>query len=214
MSKKLNLCLVQVRCVDETGGSWAEKFGDDEIYLGGFGIDSANNTNKINPFSVRSDFDDNETHRYNPPKVFASFDLGGNFTSPRSFAAGFLMIEKDSGDMTKLINNLYTAVVDEIRKRRQQEEARIANLPRAGGVALRTIPLGMIWSVVKPIVYAYVVNKLVGWFGDEVFPLQDVTTTITGPDHTWNGKNTSPVSMVEFRGHGGHYQLSYIWEIK
>lgn len=35
MSTQLNLRIHQVKCVDETGGRWAEKFGNDEIYLGG-----------------------------------------------------------------------------------------------------------------------------------------------------------------------------------
>lgn len=215
MSTKLNLRIHSVKCVDETGGYWAEKFGDDEIYLGGFTVNTSNQTTKLNPVSIYGGFDDNEIQKYNPPKVFASFNLGPAFAKPKNYAVGFLLIEKDSGDMNGAVQRIYDILKQEIKKRLEAEQQRIEELsaPGAGTAVAAAIPIGLIWSVVQPYVYSYVKDKIVGWFGDEIFPLQDVQTTILSSNHTWHGKKTSPIAMVEFRGHGGQYQLFYDWEL-
>ena len=210
MSTLLNLRIHSVKCVDETGGWIAEKFGDDEIYLGGFSIDANAAAKKIDPFSVNSGFDDGEVQKYNPPRVFATFQLGAHLTKPANFSAGFLLIEKDAGGMLNAIKKLYDKLVAEIAKKKN-EAAGHAN---GTGVAIAPIAVGLIWSYIKPVIYEYVKDKILGWFGDDLFPLQDVTTTIMNADHTWHGKKNSPVSMVEFSGHGGTYQLFYDWELR
>ncbi|QLQ30464.1 MAG: hypothetical protein HZT40_01250 [Candidatus Thiothrix singaporensis] len=65
----LNLNIHKVVCVDEIGGEWEEKFGNDEIYLGGVTI-SSSNIGKVDPFEIYADFDDGEVQEYNPPRVF------------------------------------------------------------------------------------------------------------------------------------------------
>lgn len=211
MSKTLNLRIHSVKCVDETGGSFAEKFGDDEIYLGGFTIDAKAKTTKLSPFCVNSGFDDGEIQKYNPPKVFASYQLDSNFTVPVKCYAGFLLIEKDSGGMTSAVQKLYDKVTNEIKKKQTSlERGAVA----AVATAVAAIPVSLIWTAIKPTVYNYVVNTISGWFGDDIFPLQEASTTILSPNHTWNGQKTSPISVVEFRGHDGIYQLMYDWELK
>jgi hypothetical protein len=49
--QQLLVQLQRVKCVDETGGKWAEKAGNDEISLSGFGIDAAGQTVMI-PLSM------------------------------------------------------------------------------------------------------------------------------------------------------------------
>lgn len=211
MSTTLNLRIHSVKCVDETGGSFAERFGNDEIYLGGFSIDPKAKTTKINSFSVYAGFDDGDEKKYSPPKVYATYELGTNFTKPVKCYAGFLLIEKDSGGMATATQKLYDKLNAEIKKKKEQLEDRLdTTVP----VIIGGIPAGLIWSAIKPILYNYVTNTIAGWFGDEIFPLQDVSATIMNANHTWNGKRTSPVSMVEFRGHDGVYQLFYDWELK
>src|SRR4030095_4324829 len=54
----LELRLHKVRCVDETGGWFGEKAGNDEIDLGGTAVDETGDTHTITKFRVASNFDD------------------------------------------------------------------------------------------------------------------------------------------------------------
>ncbi len=211
MSTKLNLRIHSVKCVDETNGSFVERFGNDEIYLGGFSIDAHANPRKINPFNVSSDFDDGDIKKYNPPRKFVTFDLGTNFSRPSNFSVGFLLAEKDNGGMNDALQKIYEKLASEIQKKKTQA----LTTAGSGGTAtaIAALPLGLIWSVVKPYVYAYVKEKIIGWFGDDLFPLQDVTISILNANQTWNGSKVSPIAMVEFRGNDGLYQLFYDWEL-
>lgn len=222
MSTILNLRIRRVKCVDETNGSFVERFGDDEIALGGFAIDNKAVSTQIPSFTVSSSFDDGEVKTYNPPKVFASFQLG-NLTGPANFSAGFLLAEKDGGGFADAIKNIFEKLVSEIAKKKKELESRLpvptthtsgthtaaAVAPLVGGIVLSTI-----WPIVKPYVYDYVKNKIIGWFKDDLFPLHDITTTILNANHTWNGQKVSPEAMVEFRGNDGVYQLFYDWELR
>ncbi len=211
MSTKLNLRIHFVKCVDETGGGFVERFGNDEIYLGGFSIDAKARTAKINPFSVNASFDDGDIQRYNPPRVFATYQLGTNLTRSANFSAGFLLIEKDNGGMDTAVKKLYDKLVTEVKKRKDELENRVDSIIPVG---VGQVALSLIWSYVKPILYEYVKDKIIGWFEDDLFPLQDVSTTIMNANHTWHGKKYSPVNMVEFRGNDGVYQLYYDWELE
>ncbi|HZV71023.1 MAG TPA: hypothetical protein VFG10_15820 [Saprospiraceae bacterium] len=215
MSTKLNLRIHSVKCVDETGG-WAERFGNDEIYLGGFTVDAGNRSQKIAATSVYADFDDGDIKKFNPPKVFATYSLGPAFNKPRNYVAGFLLIEKDSGDMNTAVTAVYNALRDQIAKklRERQSSTVLAGGSSSAVMAIDPATLVAIWSVVKPIIYGYVKSKIESWFGDEIFPLQDASVTLLSSDHTFNGQKTSPIAMKEFRGHEGVYQLYYDWQLQ
>lgn len=208
MEKKVLLNLISLKCVNETGTT---NWGSDEISLGGFAIDSKAKTTKITPFNVSSDFDNGEMVKYTPHKNFTSFTLGTNLKKPVTFSAGFLLIERDNGGMDTATKKIYDKVVAEIKKKKEELESRIED---AGQVVIAGIPIGLIWTFVKPIVYGYVKDKIIGWFGDDLFPMRDVSVTIPNENHTWHGKKTSPPTMIEFRGNDGIYQLVYEWEIK
>ncbi len=215
MSTKLNLRIHEVKCVDETGGFFGE-FASDEIYLGGFSIDNNNTTNQISAFHVKSDFDDGETKKYDPPKIFASFNLGGAFTTTKQFAAGLLLVEKDLGNLASLITGIYNKFKTLVAQRVAAEKTRLERLAtsRSGGSLVATsVIVGMVWPFVKVHLYPYVLETVKSWLADELFPLQDVMTTINGSNHTWNGKKTSPVGMVEFKAHDGTYRVFYSWEL-
>ena len=64
-----------MKCIDETNGAWAERFGNDEIWLGGYSIASNGNTQPIAPWEVYAHFDDGDIKVFEPPRVFHTFAL-------------------------------------------------------------------------------------------------------------------------------------------
>lgn len=214
MSTRLNLRIHSVKCVDETGGSFAERFGNDEIALGGFSVDPNGTSIKISPFTVNNNFDDGEIQRYSPPRVFASFPLPA-FQTPRVFSAGFLLFEEDGGGMAGTVTSIFNKVVELIRGQKAAM-ARKATAVTANGdeEAVAAIPIAAIWAIVKPFVIKFVLDQIVAAIKDDLFPLQDVSVTLLSNNHTFNGSKTSPIQMVEFRGHDGVYQLFYDWELQ
>lgn len=215
MSTRLNLRIHRVRCVDETGGSFAERFGNDEISLGGFTVDPNANSVKVSPFTVNNNFDDGDIHRFSPPKVFASFPLPA-FQTARVFSAGFLLFEKDAGGMAGIVTTIFNKVLELIQKQKAAlaQKTAVASTNGSDEAATAAIPVGAIWAAIKPFVIKFVLDKISSALKDDLFPLQDVSVTLLSNNHTFNGSKTSPISMVEFRGHDGVYQLFYDWELQ
>lgn len=222
MNTILEALITKVVCVDETNGSFVERFGNDEISLGGFAVNNNAVSTKIAPFTVSNSFDDGDVKKYSPPKVFASFPLG-NIVRPANFSVGFLLAEVDGGGFSDAVKKIFEKLVAEISKKKAELESKAAAAAatpasHAGAVAFAPVAAGLIlstiWPLVKPYVYSYIKDKILGYFNDDLFPLHDVSTTITGPNHTWNGSNTSPEAMVEFRGNDGVYQLYYEWRLR
>ena len=205
MATKLNLRIHSVKCVDETGGYWAEKVGNDEMQLGGFTVDNENNTVKIKSTSVGYNFDDGDINRFNPPRIFASFDI--NSSSMQRFAAGFLLSERDNGSISSTLEKIFNKLKELI------EQKKFAMVQQKSTAGSNAIPVAWLWPYVKAYVISYVLSNYKAWIGDEVFPLQEVSTTIYGSDHTWNGSTSSPSELVEFRAHDGVYHITYSWEL-
>src|SRR5262245_38663835 len=104
----LTLKLVRVKCVDETGGRIAEKFGNDEIWLAGFAADATGGApQKLAPFEVYPDFDDGDIKEFTPPKTIATLKVPGGGTFPKSCVVTLLLAEKDSGDLTALAQEAF-----------------------------------------------------------------------------------------------------------
>lgn len=208
MATRLNLRIHSVKCVDETGGYWAEKVGNDEIDLGGFTVDSNNITTKIRSTSVGYNFDDGEINRFNPPRVFASFNLGAPFSEVKKFAAGFVLSERDGGNITTTLEKIVNKVKELI------DQKKTVMVPqKAAADNVLELPVAWLWPYVKAYAISYVLANYKGWVGDDVFPLQEVSTSIWGSNHTWNGSTTSPMESVEFRAHDGVYKIVYSWEL-
>ena len=73
MSQQISLRVHSVKCIDETNGAWAERFGNDEIWLGGYTISSTGDTQPIAPSEVYAGFDDGDVKVFEPPRVFHTF---------------------------------------------------------------------------------------------------------------------------------------------
>ena len=98
--QSLTLKLVRVKCVDETGGRYVERVGNDEIWLAGFAVDATGEHWKLAPFEVYPHFDDGDIKEFRPPKTIFTLKVPGGGAYPKSCHAILLLAEKDSGDLT------------------------------------------------------------------------------------------------------------------
>ena len=98
MSQQISLRVHSVKCVDETNGAWAERLGNDEIWLGGYTIAANGDTQVIAPWEVYAGFDDNDVKVFDPPRVFHTF-TPSPVGYPQELALGLVLVEKDNGGM-------------------------------------------------------------------------------------------------------------------
>lgn len=206
MAKQLKLRIHSVKCVDETGGKYMEKFGNDEIYLGGFSLDAEGTPVKIPTFCVYSDFDDGEVKTYNPPKEFAVFNLENSNNWPKTLGVAFMLFERDSGDMNEALDKAFQKFKEEVSSKK-------AVAKTDDGVSSFAIPWGTIFTVVIPMIAGYLKDKLSSAISDDAFPLESASIVLPAANYNWNGNTVSPVTKVEFRGNDGVYYLFYDWEI-
>lgn len=200
MNTQLSLRIHSIKCLDETGGKWVEKLGNDEIYLAGFGIDANGQTTKVPAFEVYADFDDGNVKKYNPPKRFVTLNLGGSTSFPKTCSVGFLLFEKDEGGMGNAVEKIYAKLQEELKK-------------RLGGSSVVPIPWDVILKEVIALIAGYAMKQIAQGIKDDLFPPQDVSVSIPSNDYTWNGSKVSAPGTVEFRGHSGVYSLTYDWEL-
>ncbi len=194
MGTKLSLRVLRVKCVDETGGKWAEKFGNDEIYLGGFSVNSNGDTTPIAPTSIYPHFDDGDVKVFNPPKVFYTFFPPLSF--PRDYGVGLILIEQDSGGSGEAVKKISEKAQELIKEK----------LPAVGGI------LGSAISIVIGPLLGWIGNKIVAGVRDDLFPPQIVTINIPTLNFTWSGSNHSAEKTIRIVGHSGIYELTYDWE--
>ncbi len=213
MNNQISLRIHSMKCVDETGGKWAEKVGNDEIDLAGFGIDSNTTTVKIDRLEVYPHFDDGDIKQFSPPRTLVTLSLTGASAFPKRCTVGLLLAERDNGDFGTKSGQVYTKVKEEMDKKKKEEEDKKRNAHGAGNSSLTGAEIAVIWAVVKPLVYDWIKNKIIAAANDDIFPPRDTSVTIPSNDFTWNGSRTSPPTAIEFRGHDGVYLMTYDWEL-
>ena len=202
----ITLRIHSVRCVDETGGSFQERFGNDEISLGGFGVDANLTPTKVAPFDVYANFDDRDTKNYSPPLSFVTLNLAGQSEWPKSCGVGFLLFERDNGGRIGATDKVFA----ELSKKLEEEKAKQAANKGANLAAIPwTVIAAEVWKYIGPWVKQTIRNAI----DDDMFPLRIVEVTIPSPDFNWGGSNTSSTSTVDFRDHSGIYELTYDWQL-
>lgn len=205
-NQQIYLNLLRVRCVDETGSGTAEKFGNDEISMSGFGVDAAGKAVMLPAFSVYPHFDDGEVKTF-PPKTLLKLDVPGDGAFPKTCTAALLLAEIDRGGFTDLARKAFEKLVGELEKEKKKRMAQ--------GVSPLAIPWGAVWSVVGPAVIGFVKQKITAGLDDDVFPPSEATVVVHSPDFYWgDGTKLSPEFTMEFRGHNGVYYAICYWEIK
>jgi hypothetical protein len=206
--QELSLQLVRVKCVDETGGRYMERLGNDEIWLAGFAVDATGTTHKLTPLSVYPHFDDGDIKEFRPPKTIFSLRVPGGGTFPKRCVATLILAEKDSGDLTQLAQEAFDKATQDMEKTKDEMGMEEGEQPPPG-----------FWDEVekkaKEIAYKYIRDKITAGLNDDVFPAQMATLDVTSDDFRWgDGTKLSPETTIEFRGHEGVYYLVYYWEIR
>ena len=202
VTDKLELRIHNVRCVDETNPEWA---GNDEIGLGGVGLDETGEVAKIAESRVGNNFDDGDVRFYSPLMRFVSFNLNeGGKQWPKSYFVTLGLAEKDMGNgLDQHLGKLVTKI----------KERLIAVLGDAigeviGPDAMKVVIAAVTWVIGR--VYEW----LKSWWNDDIFPPQSVSVVIGSLTHRWPGGTTdSPQGVARFAAHGGIYELTYDWAV-
>jgi hypothetical protein len=204
---KLDLRLINLRCVDETGNPWfGGEIGADKINLGGSMIDATGVTTKINDFRV-GEFDDGDVVAWNPLKSFAKFDLAKGTEWPKSYFVIFALAEIDQGGFPDFLNELVKKVADEIKKR----------LGAYIGGIIGAASGGVIGAIIG-IAVGYAVDKIIEWliniWKDDVFDPLTVSIELQSSRATFgNGSYNGPDMIARFKGHDGEYHLTFDWRL-
>ncbi len=208
MSQKLNLRIHSVKCVDETNGQYIERFGNDEIWLGGYRIASNGDTTVIPAFQIGAGFDDGDVVVFQPPRVMCSFDFGTPGRS-QEFGVGLVLVEKDNGGMREAIEKIAARVQTDLK-------AQIALAPPAGGPT----PRGLIFEILKwalPLIASklasYVKRVIIAAYNDDIFQPQHTTQSVRAPNFSFGGSPSSARKTLVFREHDGLYELVYDWQV-
>jgi hypothetical protein len=205
MLTQASLRIHSVKCVDETNGQYVERFGNDEIWLGGYTIAANGSTQVVAPWPVYPHFDDGEIKVFEPPRVFQSFALGvGGF--PKEFGVGLVLVEKDNGGMGD-------AIAECARIAQAQIQAQLARRPAATPGAAPLLVSALKWaiSVVAPVILAEVKRRVLAAYNDDIFPPQHATLFLAKPNFSFSGSSASARSTVRFQAHQGIYELTYDW---
>lgn len=209
----LNFRIHKVECIDKVN---PERWGKDEISWGGISVDAKGVTEEVQIYRVGR-FNDGDGETYSPPQIIKTFNLGlGEF--PQTYLVIMSLAERDSGQLSAFIENLYNAIEDDLKKV-------LKALGAAAGAAI-AVPLGALGVAIGGalgnilgIVAGAILTALVAWmvkvFKDDIFPPQtSKPILLESPSSTFpEGSLISAVKQLNFRDRGGHYQISYDWEI-
>jgi hypothetical protein len=206
MSKQQVLCHLQrVICGDETGGSFVERFGNDEIWLSGIGVDATGTAFMLDPFEVYAHFDDGEVQHF-PPKTLFMLDVPDAGPFPKTCKVILILAENADGvghrDVTQ---KAFTKATEML----QAEKQRLMG----SGVAPLDIDWGRVWESIKAILYDYIAGLINSGINDDVFPPQEASVEISSVDFHWgDGTKLSPEMTAVFEAHDGKYYGVYYFE--
>jgi hypothetical protein len=210
MSQQISLRVHSVKCIDETNGAWAERFGNDEIWLGGYTISANGDTQVIAPWEVYAHFDDGDVKVFEPPRVFHTFALAP-VAFPQELGLGLVLVEKDNGGMAEAIKAIAKLVSEHLKAALARRQS---TRPQPGLVGTLAVPL-LKWALseIGPVVAAEVKRRIIAAYNDDVFQPQHVTLSVPSPNMRFSGSMTSARSTLRFRDHDGIYELTYDWQV-
>jgi hypothetical protein len=219
------LRIPSVRCVDETGGSFAERFGNDEIYIGAvYVIINANKSFTVGSTGAKlvgNNFDDNETVNWNRDLFNLSLGSPAVDPYPKAVLASIMLAEHDAGNGR---NTFLEKLAEEFRKKLTAQaiegaiRARVSVGGGGSGVALAPAA-GFIVDVLKDFakeklkeVGNFLIDQIGSWVGDDIFPTTVKLIDLSNENQTWDGQPRTPDETIEFRGHKGLYTAVMHWE--
>ena len=203
---KLEMRIHRVKCVDETGSGPFGNIGNDEIDLGGSGVDETGDVHLIPKFRAGSNFDSGEHIDFTPPRSFTTFDLREGTAFPKSYFVMLVLAEIDNGGLSSFITKLVQKVKEKVRDA----------LIKAAGDLVGTSggPIGILIGIVAGEVVNRVFDFIGRLWGDDVFPPVMTSVSIAALTARWpGGKTDSPQGVATFKWHGGHYRVAYDWRM-
>lgn len=117
MASSATFRIRSVKCRDEMGGYYREKFGNDEIKGAVFSADLRGSTRNSGRFDIYPDFDDGDVKTFDPPKEVVTLDLAGK-TGDVELAFSVLLIESQltQGDGLESAWNEFVKIYGEALK--------------------------------------------------------------------------------------------------
>lgn len=220
LTGKVEFILTSLRCIDETGSNFQERFGDDEMALSGVAVTiidnntAATNTKPINERFLGKGYSDNVEQFLNN-WMFADFSLAQTSFWPKRFGMTLILAEKDSGGLADLMQAVWDKVGPALTT------ALEAGALAAGvtlGVFLGLGPFAILVGTALAAATAWVVKELwkiiINGIRDDFFPPATVWTNIDSISQRWaGGSTTSPVMSERFLLHDGEYELNYQWRL-
>lgn len=194
MSKTLMVRIHRVTCIDETGGSVAERIGNDEMYLCGYAVDNANNVTPIRPVSIYSNFDDGDVKNFYDPLIFHRFIVEDSPAS-QNFAIVFVLVERDHGDNYEMERRIVEAA----------NTAR-ANIRSTGSPIVPGSPEQLTkWQYAMTTVSRFFISIATA-IADDFFPPVMRVSTVT------NGEMSDPyMEYFTVKAHDGTYKVEHDW---
>ena len=212
MSQQLSLRIHSVKCIDETNGAWAERFGNDEIWLGGYTIAANGSTQVIAPWSVYAGFDDGDIKVFDPPRVMHSFALGApGAPGAQEFGIGLVLVEKDNGGMGAAITAIAKLVQEQLQAQLAAAKAARTLPSTAAGLAVEV--LKWLLAATGPAILREVKRRIMAAYDDDVFQPQHLTQLVRGLNFSFSGSNTSARKTLRFQDHDGIYELVCDWQV-
>jgi hypothetical protein len=204
MSKQQFLLQLQrVKCLDETGGSFAERFGNDEISLSCLGVDATGAAFKLDPFEVYAHFDDGDVMEFGP-KTLLTLDVPDEGPFPKKCAAILILAEKGLNGGHQKVTQKAFEELDKMLVARKRE------LMGNGGNAS---DWGDVGEVVLDILFPWILGQIRSGIFDDVFDPKTVKLEIPSADFHWpDGTRLSPEFGTIFEGHSGKYVVDCYWE--
>jgi len=226
-SRYANLRIHQVKCVKTT-----KEIDKDEIVLCGIET-SGEVVMKRNKKSLKGKaregkrisvgkFKKRTVKNYKNPKVVARLNLGSRKADwPRNYIASILMIEKDEGQIGKIVNSVVKAIDKQVTKAVVKIASGAATA--AAGSALSAIGAGAAAGSVVPLVGTAVgaaaAAAVAAGFSvikkaraDDVFPPKRLKLKLN-KHPSRKGQVSGSKKKVTFRGFGGVYTVLYSWSI-
>ena len=170
-------------------------------------MDESGDTHVIPKFRAGSDFDDGDVVNFSPLRSFTTFDLTEGTVFPKSYFVTLTLAEADEGGgLEEFLKKLLEKVREKV----------IAALTAALGNAIGASG-GQVGAVIG-LAVGYVVGKVfevisAAW-DDDIFDPVTVSVNIPSLNHRWpSGAADSPEAIATFRGHDGHYEVTYDWRV-
>jgi hypothetical protein len=229
MTASITLHVPRVRCVDETGGSFRERFGNDEMYLGAvFVAISANKSFDVRVSGsklIGGNFDDKETVNWG--KDLFQYDLGDAsvYPYPKAVIASLVLAEHDTGNgRNAFLERMAQQFSDQLTNNAIEgavKQAAVAAGLRGPAAAAAETNANFVTDALKEWAKKkigelgdYLLKKASDWAGDDIFRPAVKLLDIPSETHTWNGLGDTPEEIVEFVGHEGKYHVSMMWQLR